>query len=111
MAEEQFFYIESLNGLYEMVQSQKIFPDAKYFVDCTPRTDPQAIVSEFEKLQHEPGFDLNLFINTHFILPPEAPSDYLSANKPLLQHIEDLWTVLKRAPSLQTPNGTLIPLP
>ena len=111
MAEEQFFYIESLNGLYEAVQSQKIFPDAKHFVDCTPRTDPQAIVSEFEKLQHEPDFDLKLFINTHFIFPPEAPSGYLSANKPLLQHIEDLWTVLKRTPTIQSHNGTLIPLP
>jgi alpha,alpha-trehalase len=111
MSDQQFFYIESLNGLYETVQSQKFFPDAKYFVDCTPRTDPQIIVSEFKKLQHEPDFDLNLFINTHFILPPDAPSDYLSANKPLLQHIEDLWTVLKRTPVVQTYKDTLIPLP
>lgn len=108
---EEFFFVESLNGLYEAVQSQKIFPDPKYFVDCTPRTDAATIVSEYEKLQHEPGFDLNLFVNTHFILPPEVHTGYLSANKPLLQHIEELWTVLKRTPVELTHCGTLIPLP
>jgi alpha,alpha-trehalase len=111
MAANDFFYVESLNGLFETVQSQKVFPDAKYFVDCTPRTDAADIVSEYQKLKDDPGFDLKLFINTHFILPPEAPSDYLSANKPLLQHIEDLWTVLKRTPVVQSGTGTLISLP
>jgi len=111
MAAADFFYVESLNGLLEEVQTQKIFPDSKYFVDCSPRTDAATIVAEYEKLHGQPGFDLNLFINTHFILPPELPAGYLSANKSLLQHIEDLWTVLKRTPVVQSNTGTLISLP
>jgi alpha,alpha-trehalase len=109
MPAEDFFYIESLGELLEAVQSQKVFADAKFFVDCAPRGDVPTILSEYEKMRHEPGFDLKLFVTTHFILPADLPSDYLSANKPLLQHIEDLWTVLKRSPAVQS--GTLVPLP
>lgn len=111
MANNSFFYIESLDGLYEAVQAQQIFPDSKYFVDCTPRTDAADIVTTWRKLKDQPGFDLKLFVTTHFILPPEIHSNYLSANKPILQHIEDLWGVLKRIPAIQSTAGTLISLP
>jgi alpha,alpha-trehalase len=109
MSNGDFFFIESLGELYKTIQSQKFFADPKYFVDCTPRGDSGAILAEYEKLKDQPGFDLNLFISAHFIFPPELSSNYLSANKPLLQHIEELWTVLKRTPSSH--GGTLIPLP
>jgi alpha,alpha-trehalase len=109
MSSEDFFYIESLGELFGAVQSQKLFADAKFFVDCAPRGDVPTILSEYEKVCREPGFDLKLFVTTHFILPADLPADYLSANKPLLQHIEDLWTVLKRSPAVQS--GTLVPLP
>jgi alpha,alpha-trehalase len=50
-------------------------------------------------------------VNTHFTMPPEFSSHYLSDNKPLLQHIEELWTVLKRTPIQSTGISTLVPLP
>lgn len=106
---EDFYYVESLGDLLEAVQMQKVFADAKYFVDCTPRSDVPTIIAEYEKVRDEPGFDLKLFVTTHFIFPADLPSNYLSANKPLLQHIEELWTVLKRSPAVQS--GTLVPLP
>ena len=111
MGTNSFFYIESLGDLYEAVQAQRVFPDSKYFVDCTPRTDAASIVKAYHELKQQPGFDLKLFVTTHFILPPEIHSNYLSANKPLLQHIEDLWGVLKRIPAIQSTAGTLISLP
>lgn len=106
---EEFFFIESLGDLYVAVQSQKLFPDAKFFVDCTPRAPAETILAEYEKVKNDPGFDLKLFVNSHFILPSDLPPAYLSARKPLLQHIEELWTVLKRSPVAQS--GTLVPLP
>ena len=71
MSTPEFFFVESLGDLYKTVQSQKLFPDPKYFVDCTPRDDPQTILADYEKLKDQQGFDLNLFISTHFfhILP------------------------------------------
>src|ERR1044072_10025841 len=109
MSTPEFYFVESLGDLYKAVQSQKLFPDPKFFVDCTPRSDVPTILAEYGKLKDQPGFDLNLFISSHFIFPPELPSNYLSANKPLTQHIEELWTVLKRTPAAH--GGTLIPLP
>jgi alpha,alpha-trehalase len=111
MSEHPFFYVESLDGLLEAVQAQRIFHDAKYFVDCTPRTDPETITAAYHQLKNQPNFDLKLFVTTHFIQPPEIHSNYLSANKPLLTHIEDLWGILKRTPATQNTAGTLIPLP
>src|ERR1700704_3481131 len=109
MVSTEFFFVESLGDLYKTVQGQKFFPDPKYFVDCTPRGEPGAILAEYEKLKDQPGFDLNLFMPGHFIYPPEYSSNYLSSSKPILQHIEELWTVLKRTPSSH--GGTLIQLP
>jgi alpha,alpha-trehalase len=109
MSTDELYFVESLNGLYKEVQEQKLFPDPKYFVDCTPRTDVASLLAEYEKIRAEPNFDLLLFVTTHFVLPTDLPSGYLSANKPLLQHIEELWTVLKRNPA--TGGGTLVALP
>lgn len=105
----QYFFIESLGDLFKDVQLRKIFPDSKFFVDCIPRTDPEIIIAEYEKLRYEKNFDLKLFVTTHFILPAESKTDYLSANKPLVQHLNDLWTYLKRTTSVH--GGTLISLP
>ena len=109
MSENKIFLIESLGELFTKVQSQKIFPDSKYFVDATPRLETDALLLEYEKSSREPDFDLNLFLTTHFTFPPPPSSDYLSAQKPIVQHLEELWTVLKRTP--QVHGGTLIPLP
>jgi alpha,alpha-trehalase len=108
-AKSNYFFIESLGDLFKEVQLQKLFRDSKYFVDCIPRTDPGIIVAEYQKLKHEKNFDLKLFITTHFILPPEPQTEYLSANKPIVQHLNDLWVFLKRTPSVH--GGTLVPLP
>lgn len=105
-----FLYIEHLGELYEAVQEQKIFSDSKYFVDCIPRKDVNTILEEYKRSCWLPGFDLSLFVEQHFIMPPPLVSDYLSGNKPLLKHIEDLWIVLKRNP-VDVKNSTLIPLP
>jgi len=106
---EKLYLVESLGELFTKVQSQKIFPDSKYFVDATPRLETDALLLEYEKSSREPDFDLNLFLTTNFTFPPPPSSDYLSAQKPIIQHLEELWTVLKRTP--QVHGGTLIPLP
>ena len=104
------FFIETLGALYTDVQVQKIFPDSKYFVDCIPNGDPVAILDLYEKEKGQDGFDLKEFVTRHFILPVDMVSMYRSGNKPILQHLEELWPELTREPSV-TKGGTLIPLP
>ncbi len=104
-----YFFIEQLSPLYEDVQLSGIFPDSKYFVDCIPLSAPENIVAEYEKEKNKPGFDLAAFVQTHFRLPAEADSNYSSADKPLTEHLSQLWDVLTRTPVEE--KSTLIPLP
>lgn len=109
MPTNQYYYVEALGDLFYRVQLERVFADAKYFVDCTPRADVAVIVAAYAKLKDDPSFDLKLFVATHFILPSELHGDYLSTNKPILQNLKDLWTVLKRTPDVH--GGTLLALP
>ncbi len=110
MQQQKVFYIETLAFLYTDVQLQEIFADSKYFVDCIPIGNPADIVTAYEKEKSTAGFDLKKFITAHFTFPAEIISNYQSADKPIVQHLEDLWEVLTREPATAAA-GTLIPLP
>ena len=79
-------------------------------MDCLPRSSPEKIIATYEHEKTQPGFDPKSFVANHFIFPAETVTGYKSANKPLVQHLQDLWDVLKRQPS-DNQGGTLIPLP
>ena len=110
MLKEAVFFIESLDTLYRDVQLQGIFTDSKYFVDCIPNAGPASMLSTYLKEKDKPGFDLKLFVTKNFTWPPEIVTGYSSGNKPIVQHLHDLWDVLRRTPAKNT-EGTLIPLP
>jgi alpha,alpha-trehalase len=109
MPTRAFFFIESLSSLYTDVQSQRVFADSKHFVDGRPAAPPAVILDRYEKEKQLPGFNLKAFVERYFVFPPDTDTGYHSNNKPLLQHLSDLWDVLKRAPS--DTGGTLISLP
>lgn len=104
--------IEQLSPLYEAVQRSGIFPDSKFFPDCTLRAAPADILGAYEQAHGRPDFDLKKFVEQHFEMPVEADSGYQSADKPLAQHLENLWDVLSRQPSAAAEAfSTLVPLP
>ncbi len=109
MLSTSFLMIEQLSPLYEDVQMSGIFPDSKYFVDGVPLSSPENILEQYKKEKAGIGFDLKTFVQTHFHLPDEADNSYRSADKPLPEHLAELWNVLTRTPGEQ--GGTLIPLP
>ena len=115
-----FFRVEQLGPLYEAVQTSGIFPDSKYFPDCTPTAKPADILKAYESAKTQPGFDLKSFVETHFSAPEEPETTYQSAEKPILQHLESLWPALLRTPDssstihhspLTIHHSSLIPLP
>jgi alpha,alpha-trehalase len=112
VSDKTFLDITTLSPLYEAVQTSGIFPDSKYFPDCTPKSEPTAILEAYAQAKTQPDFDLKNFVETHFE-PPETPdSGYQSANRPIQEHLEHLWDVLLRPPlnPLNNPS-TLLPLP
>ena len=110
MPSPELFFIEILGELYTDVQMQQVFADSKYFVDCLPIGPPAAITNAYLDEKGKPGFNLKHFVATHFTWPPEIVTGYTSGNKPIVQHLQDLWNVLTRQPS-ENAEGTLIPLP
>ena len=98
--------------LFEAVQSARIFTDSKTFPDCAPRMDPLDILIRYRKLQGKPGFDLRKFVVSHFWLPDNTDSDYVSdPSSSLKDHIDNLWPVLTREPQDHIPWSSLLALP
>jgi alpha,alpha-trehalase len=102
--------IFELDPLFADVQTQKVFPDGKTFVDCTPKKELAAILNAYTEQKNKPGFSLKEFVLENFELPFVPDSGFKgSENKTITEHIESLWPVLTRKPD--TKKGSLIPLP
>lgn len=99
-------------ALFVAVQTQRIFPDSKTFVDCVPRLAPEEIMRRYHDDSARPGFDLAQFVNRHFALERTPESHYVSDPNQLIgDHIDDLWTVLTRHPHEHPAYSSLLPLP
>ncbi len=107
MADKEIF---DMHPLFEDVQMQRIFPDGKTFVDCTPKISPQEINNLYLAEKDQPDFDLKSFVLYHFEVPKLVAVNYQSNTKlSVEENIEQLWPVLSRKPDPKA--GTLITLP
>ena len=97
--------------LFVAVQTSRIFPDSKTFVDCIPKGETDQILSAFNTEKDKDGFDLMAFVKTHFDLPPSYGSEIQTENqRTITDHINALWPVLTRQPDV-VDGGTLLSLP
>jgi alpha,alpha-trehalase len=102
--------IFNLQPLFDDVQMQQAFPDGKTFVDCIPKFSLEEINQKYIQQKNEPGFNIKEFLTGHFDLPVIFSTPYIAdKEKPVEQHIEELWAVLSRRPDKES--GSLIPLP
>lgn len=100
-------------GLFEAVQTQRVYPDGKTFVDALPTAPPPEIVAAYERLRTQPGFDLKAFVGQYFTPPAAAAGSYRSnIAAGIRPHLDTLWTVLSRpAQGSAQPYSSLLPLP
>ncbi len=98
--------------LFEAVQTSGIFEDSKTFVDALPKADPALILKSFRESYLDEGFELGSFVASNFEIPGYEAADFKSdTERPMRQHIELLWDVLKRAADTEHRNSSLISLP
>ncbi len=98
--------------LFKDVQLQKIFPDGKTFVDCTPRHPFEEIAKKYAAIKNEADFNLSNFVLENFEVPVPQNSNYTSEiNKGVVNNIESLWKVLTRKTNIPESHSTLITLP
>lgn len=98
--------------LFEAVQTQRVFPDSKTFVDAVAKREPAEIVAAYRKERGAPGFDLHAFVRREFDLPAPAGAEYRSdPGDSVTQHIDHLWSVLTRDPAVEIEYSSRLPLP
>jgi alpha,alpha-trehalase len=98
--------------LFREVQLNRIFPDSKTFVDCTPKKAIGLILEDYAKQKKEANFNLKGFVENNFNMPVRPTTGYKSdSTLTMEQHISRLWPELTRKADQQTSNSSLIPLP
>lgn len=95
--------------LFEAVQGGRLFSDSKTFADAISVFRPGETRLRYQQQRDDPGFDLDFFVREHFIRP-ELQSTNIHQQSPavsgvdLPQHIEQMWSRLRRVD--QTTPGT-----
>jgi alpha,alpha-trehalase len=98
--------------LFEDMQTQRVFPDSKTFVDAIAKDPPATIVQRYQEEKRQPGFDLAAFVAKNFTVPRPNESGYHSIpGQDVCSHIDSLWSVLARKPVRADPYSSLLPLP
>lgn len=85
--------------LFHQVQTRRIFPDSKTFVDAVPKRPPIQILSDYRARARFSDGELRRFIQANFIVPEAGGVTEPLANRPPIKaHIADLWEHLTRSP-------------
>ena len=103
---------DRFRDLFVAVQTSGMFSDSKTFVDSIPLYSDEEILQNYEDNKLKPGFTLKDFVTTHFAVPLDNASHFVTdPSKSAAEHIGILWNVLSREPGSVTDSGTLIPIP
>jgi len=98
-----------LGELLQDVQIRRIFPDSITFVDMVPAHRLRKILKAYKEHRHDPGFDLQDFVEKYFKDLLNQDVYTTNPSHTLEQHIDELWGVLKR--EVPENKGSLIGLP
>src|ERR1700693_6275957 len=98
--------------LFVAVQSTRIFPDGKTFVDAVPKEPPERILAASRREPPRSDEALKGFVDAHFVLPAEVTSAAAEPDhESLLNHIDRLWNQLTRTTKTAPPDSSLLTLP
>lgn len=101
---------EALGELFDEVQSRRLYPDGKIFVDMIPKKRARALAKEYLVAKNSVGFNLEDFIDKHYYAFIAPGNEYVPGEaETARQHITNLWPVLRR--KNRTNRGSLIALP
>jgi alpha,alpha-trehalase len=98
--------------LFGAVQSQRTFADGKFFADAVPREDPASIEKQFALQRPQTADALKSFVVEHFDLPDDVAAAAAAPNRvSLVEHIDELWSLLTRSTTSAPPYASLLTLP
>jgi alpha,alpha-trehalase len=97
------------SNLFRDVQMNALFKDSKTFADAQPKESYEAAIHAYELTKNTAGFDLNAFVDKHFVLPDVLPSIPQMQKNHIFDYISHQWKALARKPDGFL-NSSLIPL-
>ena len=98
--------------LFHAVQTSGLYSDSKIFADALSLESHSTVNHAYAEQSQLPGFDLAAFLRKYFLLPPEITTPTQESEQiPVREHIDKLWTVLKRESDLVEYSSSLIALP
>lgn len=92
--------------LFVAVQTGRIFPDGKTFVDAEPKRAPDAILADYRRSPPPSADALRAFVLANFSVPginDRSPAD-------LRRHIRSLWPSLVRQPDVIPVGSSALPM-
>lgn len=105
---------KDLGVLFSDVQMSGIFADSKLFADAIPKKPAKEIVKNYLAIKNNPAirFSIKLFIEANFDFPKDLPVlNYIQHEQNIVNHINVLWSTLKRRPDANIARSSLLPLP
>ncbi len=100
---------EEFGELFVRVQTTRVFPDGKTFVDAVPKQAPAAIMAAYRAEAPATPDALKAFVLRHFDLPAQPTTPPLP-ELALRPHIAALWPVLTRPPLNPPRYSSALPL-
>ena len=98
--------------LFKDIQDSGIFEDDKVIADLLPLKKPHEILTLYQEKKTNSDFDLSTFVNENFEYIAAGKSGFTSdTSRPVADHINILWDVLKREADENVEGSSLIPLP
>lgn len=100
---------DTYGDLFHQVQTRRIFPDGKTFVDAVPRRAPEKIMAAYRGHARFSDAELKRFVRANFVVPqaPKAPKPTAKRTS-LKAHIAALWPHLTRPPVKPVAGGSAL---
>lgn len=100
---------DTYQELFHQVQTRRIFPDGKTFVDAVPRRAPAKILADYRAHSRFSDAELKRFVRANFVVPEAGAAPRPSAARPPIKaHIAALWPHLTRPPVKPVAGGSAL---
>jgi alpha,alpha-trehalase len=100
---------DTYQELFHQVQTRRIFPDGKTFVDAVPKRAPAKILADYRAHKRFSDTELKRFVRANFVVPEAGATPRPSkARPPLKAHIAALWPHLTRRPVKPVAGGSAL---
>ena len=95
--------------LFHQVQTRRIFPDGKTFVDAVPKRPPARILADYRAHAAFSDAELKQFVKANFVVPEAGAAPNPSAARPPIKtHIAALWPRLTKPPVKPVAGGSAL---